>query len=90
MAIFRKVMTVPVIDGIDMNTWEYRRVYGAADKHFRGIFEWGLLYKEAELPERERNGRQHGSEPFRCKLLNVVLNNLPFQFANACGWFICN
>lgn len=62
---FRKVMTVPVIDGIDMNTWEYKRVYGAADKHFRGIFEWGLLYKEAELPEREHKERQHGSEPFR-------------------------
>lgn len=28
-------MTVPVIDGIDMDTWEYRRVYGAADRHFR-------------------------------------------------------
>ena len=63
--LFRRIMTVPVIDGIDMNTWEYRRVYGAADKHFRGIFEWGLLYKETELPEKERKGRQHGSEPFR-------------------------
>lgn len=61
----RRVMTVPVIDGIDMNTWEYRRVYGSADKHFRGIFEWGLLYKETELPERERKQRQHNSEPFR-------------------------
>jgi polypeptide N-acetylgalactosaminyltransferase len=58
-------MTVPVIDGIDMNSWEYRRVYGAADKHFRGIFEWGLLYKETELPEKERTSRKHGSEPFR-------------------------
>lgn len=28
-------MTVPVIDGIDMHTWEYRSVYGSADKHFR-------------------------------------------------------
>lgn len=28
-------MTVPVIDGIDMNTWAYRRVYGSADRHFR-------------------------------------------------------
>lgn len=58
-------MTVPVIDGIDMNTWEYRRVYGDADKHFRGIFEWGLLYKETELTEREKRQRKHGSEPFR-------------------------
>ncbi|KAL3091711.1 hypothetical protein niasHT_024293 [Heterodera trifolii] len=61
----RRVMTVPVIDGIDMNTWEYRRVYGEADRHFRGIFEWGLLYKETELPEREIKQRHHNSEPFR-------------------------
>ena len=58
-------MTVPVIDGIDMNTWEYRRVYGEANRHFRGIFEWGLLYKETSLPDRERKHRQQDSEPFR-------------------------
>ncbi|VDM73669.1 unnamed protein product [Strongylus vulgaris] len=33
--MFRRVMTVPVIDGIDANTWEYRSVYGQADRHFR-------------------------------------------------------
>ncbi|CAD5223591.1 unnamed protein product [Bursaphelenchus okinawaensis] len=61
----KKVMTVPIIDGIDMNTWEYRRVYGGADRHFRGIFEWGLLYKETELPAEEKERRIHNSEPFR-------------------------
>lgn len=61
----RKVMTVPIIDGIDMNTWEYRRVYGDADKHFRGIFEWGLLYKETEISPEEKSRRKHNSEPFR-------------------------
>uniref|UniRef100_A0A914N4J8 Polypeptide N-acetylgalactosaminyltransferase n=2 Tax=Meloidogyne incognita group TaxID=654580 RepID=A0A914N4J8_MELIC len=61
----RKVMTVPVIDGIDMNTWEYKRVYGEANRHFRGIFEWGLLYKEIALPDREKKHRQKDSEPFR-------------------------
>uniref|UniRef100_A0A1I7Y004 Polypeptide N-acetylgalactosaminyltransferase n=1 Tax=Steinernema glaseri TaxID=37863 RepID=A0A1I7Y004_9BILA len=61
----RRIMTVPVIDGIDMNTWAYRRVYGSADRHFRGIFEWGLLYKETEISERERQRRKHNSEPFR-------------------------
>ena len=58
-------MTVPVIDGIDMTTWEYRRVYGAADVHFRGIFEWGLLYKETEISREEKNARKHNSQPFR-------------------------
>jgi polypeptide N-acetylgalactosaminyltransferase len=48
-----------------MNTWEYRRVYGDADKHFRGIFEWGLLYKETEISPEEKSRRKHNSEPFR-------------------------
>jgi polypeptide N-acetylgalactosaminyltransferase len=30
---------VPIIDGIDHKTFEYRPVY-AENKHFRGIFEW--------------------------------------------------
>lgn len=58
-------MTVPVIDGIDMKTWEYRSVYGAADRHFRGIFEWGLLYKETEISPEEQARRKQNSEPFR-------------------------
>lgn len=61
----RKVMTVPVIDGIDMHTWSYRRVYGSADRHFRGIFEWGLLYKETEITKEEARRRKYNSEPFR-------------------------
>ncbi|TKR70554.1 hypothetical protein L596_022565 [Steinernema carpocapsae] len=61
----RRVMTVPVIDGIDMNTWAYRRVYGSAESHFRGIFEWGLLYKETTISDQERSRRKHNSEPFR-------------------------
>uniref|UniRef100_A0A0K0E3P2 Polypeptide N-acetylgalactosaminyltransferase n=1 Tax=Strongyloides stercoralis TaxID=6248 RepID=A0A0K0E3P2_STRER len=61
----KKVMTVPVIDGIDMNTWEYKSVYGSPDAHFRGIFEWGLLYKEKSLSGKERYRRKYNSEPFR-------------------------
>ncbi|WKY11623.1 hypothetical protein Q1695_003306 [Nippostrongylus brasiliensis] len=61
----RRVMTVPVIDGIDANTWEYRSVYGAAERHFRGIFEWGLLYKETLISEAERKSRPQNSMPFR-------------------------
>uniref|UniRef100_A0AC35UIM3 Polypeptide N-acetylgalactosaminyltransferase n=1 Tax=Rhabditophanes sp. KR3021 TaxID=114890 RepID=A0AC35UIM3_9BILA len=61
----KRIMTVPVIDGIDMNTWEYRSVYGASDRHFRGIFEWGLLYKEKLLTGHEKTRRKHPSQPFR-------------------------
>ena len=37
-------MTVPIIDGIDHETFAYRSVY-QDHQHFRGIFEWGMLYK---------------------------------------------
>ncbi|KAG5896246.1 hypothetical protein JTB14_011364 [Gonioctena quinquepunctata] len=60
----RTTMTVPVIDGIDHNTFEYRPVYGD-DRHFRGIFEWGMLYKENEVPQRELKSRKHNSEPYK-------------------------
>lgn len=57
-------MTVPVIDGIDHKHFEYRPVYGD-DRHFRGIFEWGMLYKENQVPRRELNKRKHNSEPYK-------------------------
>lgn len=60
----RRTMTVPVIDGIDHKSFEYRPVYGE-NRHFRGIFEWGMLYKENEVPERELNTREHNSEPYK-------------------------
>lgn len=60
----RTTMTVPVIDGIDHKHFEYRPVYGD-DRHFRGIFEWGMLYKENEVPRKELNKRKHNSEPYK-------------------------
>ncbi|XP_047988490.1 N-acetylgalactosaminyltransferase 7 [Leguminivora glycinivorella] len=59
-----KTMTVPVIDGVDHRTFEYRPVY-AHDTNFRGIFEWGMLYKENEVPDREANKHAHKSEPYK-------------------------
>ncbi|XP_046388177.1 N-acetylgalactosaminyltransferase 7 [Ischnura elegans] len=60
----RTVMTVPVIDGIDHNTFEYRPVY-QDEHHYRGIFEWGMLYKENELPPQEAATREHKSAPYK-------------------------
>ena len=31
---------------------------------FLGIFEWGMLYKESELPEAEAKKRKHNSAPY--------------------------
>ena len=58
-----QTMTVPIIDGVDHDTFEYRPVY-QADEHFRGIFEWGMLYKETELGDKESSKRAHNSEPY--------------------------
>ena len=67
-------MTVPLIDGIDSDNFEYRPVY-QGEIHFRGIFEWGMLYKENELPEKESRSRAHNSEPYRFeKKKKLVLN----------------
>lgn len=60
----RTVLTVPIIDGINHKNFEYRPVYGE-DRHFRGIFEWGMLYKENEVPDRELNKRKYNSEPYK-------------------------
>ncbi|KOB78905.1 putative n-acetylgalactosaminyltransferase, partial [Operophtera brumata] len=59
-----RTMTVPVIDGIDHKTFEYRPVY-APGTNFRGIFEWGMLYKENEVPEQESKLHAHKSEPYK-------------------------
>ena len=56
-------LTVPIIDGVDHETFEYKPVY-QGEEHFRGIFEWGMLYKENELPEKEAKKREHHSEPY--------------------------
>ncbi|KAH1021229.1 hypothetical protein HUJ04_010768 [Dendroctonus ponderosae] len=60
----RSTMTVPIIDGIDHKSFEYRPVYGE-DRHFRGIFEWGMLYKENEVPQRELRTRKHNGQPYK-------------------------
>lgn len=57
-------MTVPIIDGIDHNTFEYRPVYQSGH-HYRGIFEWGMLYKENELSSEMIAQRPHHSAPYK-------------------------
>ncbi|KAK2708517.1 hypothetical protein QYM36_014203 [Artemia franciscana] len=56
-------MTVPIVDGIDSNDFHYSSTY-PEDTHIRGIFEWGLLYKEKELPHKEAEKRAKTSEPY--------------------------
>ncbi|XP_043200138.1 N-acetylgalactosaminyltransferase 7-like [Amphibalanus amphitrite] len=60
----RHTMTVPIIDGIDHGTFRYRSVYPGTSV-LRGIFEWGMLYKEAPVPVKEAVRHEHISEPYR-------------------------
>lgn len=60
----RTTMTVPFIDGVDYQTFEYRPVYSPGTL-FRGIFEWGMYYKETELPPDMEAGRVHKSAPYK-------------------------
>lgn len=57
-------MAVPIIDGIDSETFRYSPVY-AHGQHFRGIFEWGFLYKESHVPQKVLKQRKHDSEPYK-------------------------
>jgi len=58
------IMAVPIIDGIDSETFRYTPVYQAG-QHFRGIFEWGFLYKESSVPQKVLNTRKYDSEPYK-------------------------
>lgn len=60
----RKTMTVPIIDGIDSETFEYRPVYARNDQHYKGIWEWGLYYKEIEVDMQEHLRTHKVSEPY--------------------------
>lgn len=60
----RKTLTVPIIDGIDSETFEYRPVYAKNDEHSRGIWEWGMLYKEISIIMSEHLKTHRVSEPY--------------------------
>ncbi|RWS24963.1 N-acetylgalactosaminyltransferase 7-like protein [Leptotrombidium deliense] len=60
----RKTVTVPIIDGIDHDTFHYRPVYARNDQHFKGIWEWGMYYKELEVDMEEHLKKHKVSEPY--------------------------
>jgi polypeptide N-acetylgalactosaminyltransferase len=58
----RKILAVPIVNGIDWNTLEHTDIYGGSLN--RGIFEWGFLYKETEVPQKEQKRHKRSSEPY--------------------------
>ncbi|CAF0787481.1 unnamed protein product [Rotaria sp. Silwood1] len=63
IALNRKTLAVPIVDGIEWNTLRHNTAYGGT--LYRGIWEWGFLYKETELPERERSLMKYQTEPYK-------------------------
>jgi len=63
IALNRKTLAVPIVDGIEWNTLRHNTAY-AGSLH-RGIWEWGFLYKESELPQRERDLMKYQTEPYK-------------------------
>lgn len=63
IAVNNKTMTVPIIDGIDSDNFQYRPVY-QNNQHYVGIWEWGMLYKEMALDLKKHLESHRFSEPY--------------------------
>ncbi|CAF1391767.1 unnamed protein product [Rotaria sordida] len=64
IALNRKTLAVPIVDGIEWNTLRHNSAYFGSTL-FRGIWEWGFLYKETEIPGRERSKMKYNTEPYK-------------------------
>ncbi|CAF3237728.1 unnamed protein product [Rotaria socialis] len=62
IALNRKAVAVPIVDGLEWNTLEHKNIYGSTN--YRGIWEWGFLYKETQIPDQEAKKRKYPSEPY--------------------------
>jgi len=82
----RKTLSVPVIDGINWNDFSINPVY-AAGSHSRGLFEWGMLYKEGQLPAREVAKQSHHSEPYRAPTHAGGLFAIDRAWFEELGWY---
>ncbi|XP_064623856.1 N-acetylgalactosaminyltransferase 7-like [Lineus longissimus] len=63
IAYDRKIMAVPIVDSISNRNFAYSSSYSGRST-YQGIFEWGFLYKEARVPDKELKKRTYNSEPY--------------------------
>ncbi len=82
----RRTLSVPVIDGIQWSDFSINPVY-ARGSHSRGIFEWGMLYKENALPAKEEKKRGHHSEPYRAPTHAGGLFAIDREWFKELGWY---
>lgn len=52
-----------------------------------GIFEWGMLYKEGSLPDKESANRVHHSEPYRSPTHAGGLFAIKRSWFKELGWY---
>ena len=76
MLPLRTILAVPLVDGIHWNSMSFYAMYGGT--HHRGIFEWGFLYKEKEVPKKILRKRKHRSEPY--PYVNFLFDFSHFSF----------
>ncbi len=82
----RRTLAVPVIDGINWDDFGINPVY-ARGSHSRGIFEWGMLYKENALPSKEEKRRTYHSEPYRAPTHAGGLFAIDREWFKELGWY---
>jgi len=64
IAVNRKTVAVPIVDGIDWNTIAHRS-YGGDSNAAIGIWEWGFLYKETQISDADMRKKPHITSPTR-------------------------
>ena len=84
--LHRRTLSVPVIDGINWNDFGINPVY-AAGSHSRGLFEWGMLYKEGNVPSKEEKRRSHHSEPYYAPTHAGGLFAINREYFKELGWY---
>ena len=82
----RRTLSVPVIDGIAWDTFAIDPVYSAGS-HSRGLFEWGMLYKEGNVPAKEERRRSHHSEPYYAPTHAGGLFAISREWFKELGWY---
>ena len=66
MFVFRQVTTVPLIDSISGNQYTFQpQAGGDANGFARGAWDWSLMWKRVPLGKKERERREHTTEPYR-------------------------
>jgi polypeptide N-acetylgalactosaminyltransferase len=86
LVFFRRTLSVPVIDGIQWDDFAINPVY-ARNSHSRGLFEWGMLYKEGNVPPKEEKRRSHHSEPYYAPTHAGGLFAINREWFKELGWY---